>query len=189
MEKPNIFYTGNAQLAFALIMAGVELLPQRDEEGRVQGPTTNVYTVNVLRDLAKRGLHIAAALQRKPLEESAAEAVKLGLPGTVTYFFVRNELCERCIKAWDVMADEFQKANHEGREPNIPPVDPIAVMQTAYVIAQSRAKFATLPFINTALVSTVDASHVKEGETHRYKGAGAIWSLGASDRIKSKVKH
>lgn len=183
MEKPNYFYTQNAQLAFALVSAGATLLGQPD------GPCQNVYSLPLLRQLkATSGAAVYRALDGKTLEAGALEAFNRGLPGHVTYFFVRNELLELAIAAWDAMANEFQLAKAQQRPPIVPAVDPVKVMQSAYIMAQNRGDFARLPFFNRPMVTTVEAQKTGEGDTVSYSGCGSTWTVGASDHLRSRIK-
>lgn len=175
------FSTQNRQLAFALATAGCRFQSQEED-----GPAINLYTIPFLRS---RKIGVG-----KSLEAAAKEAYDRGIPGIVTYLFVRDETFERAIKAWDVTVEELQKADAQNRSPILDDIPAETVMKVLCIYANNLRKLAEVPFIRSPLVGIFDAETKevpianKPGPRRVTTGKGKIWSLGASQETKKKLK-
>lgn len=178
------FSTQNQQLAFALMLAGCQFAGW--DNG---GPAQNLYTIGFLR---ARKIGVG-----QDIETAAIRAVEAKIPGIVTYFFQRTKTLEDAIAAWDLMVDEFRKAEADERPPITPDVSTAATMQVLFIRANSVKEFQKLPFMRPALVSNVQSTATEEprfdGTKQKPAGAsiisgkGQVWSLGASRETKNHL--
>jgi hypothetical protein len=174
------FKTNNFQLAFALATAGCTF----DTEDC--GPTINLYTLGFLRD---RKIGVG-----KTIEEAVLEACERRIPGNVTWCFVRDEIFQKCINAWDETVEELQKADAEKRTPQFEPIDERVIMRTLCLHANNRAGFMSKIWVNAPFISTVTSKTkevpIKDKPAPRRVtvGAGKVWQLGASKETRNKLK-
>lgn len=177
----NEFPTNNQQLAFALATAGCELVK-----------VENLYTVGFLRtNPVFKGMQV---------EQAVKFAMDRRIPGQMFYFFKRNEMLNRCVKAWDEIVDELRKAEQEGTAPILPQPPEEVIMQILCVhINNSSRMKEELPFCHAPLIAVTkadikeeplydDKGEVKPGRKIVIKGAGKVWRLGASNATRARLK-
>jgi len=80
-------------------MAGVE--PLRNAEGKAV-PVYNIYDREKLANLGYRGWEI---------EDAVSHAMKSGKPGAIMYNFVRSELSDRIVAAWEKQEARMREAD------------------------------------------------------------------------------
>lgn len=175
------FRTQNEQLAFALATAGCRW----DEEDG--GPMMNIYSLDFLR---QRKIGIG-----KSIDEAVQEAVDKQIPGKVIYFFVRDELFNRCIHAWDTTADELSKSDNERRDPVFEKlVGEENIMQILCVHSANRRNLRKKVWDRAAFIAAVNSKTrevpIKGRPAPRQvtEGVGKVWQLGASKAVRDKLK-
>lgn len=177
------FKTTNRQLAFALILAGCSLAPQTPDAG---GPTQNLYTLGFLRH-HKIG-------KGKPMEEGVKFCVAKRIPGTVTYIFTQDDTLQQAISAWDAMVERWAIADEQGKPPAPPEVDTKVVMEVLFTYFNSLESLGELPWFNTPWCSDVTSRtetkpiHGKPAPRTTTTGEGRLWTLGASQEIKGRLR-
>lgn len=148
-----------------------------------------IYTPELLR--SKRAM-TKSLVSNEQFEAAAKAAHELRIPGAVTYLIIRDALCEKCIKAWDAMVEEFQKADADNRAPVIPYLDSEDAMRVLYMRQINVKKTADLAFINTPLL-TISKTQSEErevsakgvalpGKQTLTTGTGKTWSMGLKER-------
>lgn len=188
------FQTRDAQLALALINAGCQYAPQND-----QGPAENIYTPA---DMRSKGMLTKGEASIQDFEAAVTVAVQKKRKGLVTFFIVRDAVFQRAIKAWDDMAEEFEKASNENRAPVVAEIDEATAMRVAYMLRMNAERVRDIPFVRTPILSTLEGSSadipvanrtagVREahapGAKTRTTGSGAMWTLGLSDEKKRRL--
>lgn len=188
------FKTQNRQLAFALACAGCHFAPLAND-----GPAVNTYTLGFLRE--PRQKRLVGGLD---IESAGKKLIEMGIPGHVTYCFIRDAVFEEAMAAWDEVVAEFQEAAHDRRDPSLPEVSAKVVAQVLCVAVNSQDEFAKVPFVNKMrqLVSTVTSSTKQvpipdkssSGEANKpaprtvVSGKGKVWTIGASKALKDHLK-
>lgn len=179
-KEGSFFQTQNRQLAFALASAGCEFAPQS-----AGGPAINTYTLGFLRS---RRIGVG-----KTIDAAAKEAADRKIPGIVSYIFKRTPKLEEAIAHWDRIVDEFRRAEAEERAPRGEDLTLKQQVEAAYYFAHNSKEFANVPWFNSPLISTIEAStsEVKTAGPDPKKvtrGKGKIWSLGASEEFKNQLR-
>lgn len=181
MKEP--FRTNNRQLAFALANAGCKFAPQDKENA---GPAQNLYTLAFLR-ANKIGVG-------KTMDEAVDICLRNKIVGNVTYLFVRDEVFEKAIRAWNKIHASWVEADARGEVHPVPDIAPEVVMQVLFLYANNLAKLAEVPWFNRPLLSDVTTSTKTEaipgkpGSRKVTTGSGRIWQHRASQATKRHLK-
>lgn len=190
VQKDEYYSCPNRELARALAIAGVPFAPQK-----FGGPAVNTYSLGFVRQPRFKGRFAG-----KNLTDSAADCVAAKIHGDVTYRFVRGPLLDEVIAVWDAMAKERTQATADGRDPQMPSIPTAAIVQTLFVAANSEDEFRKVPFVNRMmqLASTMDGKSSDEpieqngkelpGRRTNVEGAGRVWSIHGSDKMKKHLE-
>ena len=201
------FKTTDAELAVALLTAGCSLASP--EQG---GPAQMHYTPDICRN---RWVTIkdASGAKRVPLlshtsvtpatfEEAVIRAGKLGIPGEVNFFILRDEVFLEAMQMHDFLAKEAQLAALQHRALVLPKLSTLSetqqVMVICYVRRQNREKLDTHAWARAPLLAMGDVRKklVPRGSASEaqltnssfvMEGSGKIWKLGLSDERRAST--
>lgn len=198
LPRDEIFRCPNRQLAFALAICGAEWADQKDG-----GPAANVYSIGFL----QQGRFKARFQKKFPntsdprasgfrsVQACAMDLHNAGIVGNVTYAFKRSRIVEEVIAAWDGMAKERTQAAADERTPETPEIPTVMIAQVLFVAANSTEDFNGIPFVNRMmqLASTMDGKSTSEpipgkpGERTTVEGAGKVWSIFGSEKLRQHL--
>lgn len=176
-----IYQTQNTALAIALTTCGAEI--PTDEAGNPV-PCVHLYDRDILARLGYRG---------QKIDDAARDAVESGKRGIVVYQFVRNDLLQRIIKAYDAQSRVIRESESGNRQPlesagdiNASPEDAARIICQALhnrkaTIEAWRSVPATIAIHNAKQKST-DA----KGRTI-VEGSMKAYSLGASKETRKRL--
>lgn len=110
-----VFQTTNRAVAITLATCGVPFA--KDEVSGADIPFVHIYDIAVIR--AMKAPDGAPRFKGLPLEEAARRAFRAGLPGLLVYNFLRDELCERILKAYNAHSQALAGADAGGVPANL----------------------------------------------------------------------
>lgn len=202
------FTTTDAELALSLLTAGCRFAPP--EAG---GPAQMHYTPDTCRNrwVTRKdaiGNHIRVSLlPQQPVspqefEIAVMRAVKMEIPGIVTYFLVRDDVFREAMAMHDQLAKKAQEAALSGTAMQVPPLHTLteaaAIMAICYARRVNQKDMATYAWLrppNLALGDVKKAVTPKEGVPHaaleqmsyEASGSGKIWSINLSDEKRATI--
>lgn len=178
--KP-IYQTQNTALAIALTTCGAEI--PTDEAGN-PAPCVHLYDREILARLGYRGQRI---------DEAARDAFESGKRGIVVYQFVRNDLLQRIIKAYDAQSRVIREAQSGKRSPlepsgsmNVSPEDAARLIcQALHNRKGAIEAWRSVP-ATVAIHGAQRKSKDSQGRTIT-EGSMKAYSLGASNETRQRL--
>ena len=191
------FSTTDKELALSLLTAGCKLHERA---------TQMHFTPDICRNrwVSVNGTR-QPLLPNKPVtpvefERAVQRAVKLGIPGVVTYYIVRDDTFREAIKMHDLLAHKFHEA--KGGEMDFPALNTLTEAQAAMVVCFARrASEKHLPSYYFTHPPTLVLSDMRkqtqsrdgvpqavaEQVSYKMEGTGKIWTLNLSDEARARV--
>jgi hypothetical protein len=201
------FTTQDGELALSLITAGCTFAPVA-----AGGPAQMHFTPDICRNrwVTQRdasGQKVRVPLLKTPaspeeFEIAVMRAVKMDIPGVITWYFVRDEVFREAMEMHDRLAKEASEAARDGRAMSLPPFSTLteaaAIMLVCYIRRcneQDMPTHARLRPPNLAVGDVRKTVTPKEGVpgevleqmSYTATGGGRIWSLNLSDEKRATV--
>lgn len=190
------FQTTDKVLAKALVMAGCKFAPFE-----AYGPCLNTYSPATAR---QRGMLPQTPISIQDFERAVTRALANKRPaGIVTYRISRDDPFTSCMKAWDAIPEELEKAKIEKRDPIFVEVRSEHVMVILFLSRLQDREFEPLPWVQSPVLTDGDvhtesvAADLKglalpEGmappQNVTMSGSGMVWNLVTSEATRARLK-